>query len=133
MMVSCLICIQCSSPLSAEILAALSISSPVRFSSELLITLRTAILRSFKEWPEMASHWFLCPPVCDIIATFNEANVAGVLCLSHVLLSVFPTFNRVNDIPCFAGGCSMYVRAWKAWLVVVFQKVVTVWMWLQVR
>ena len=53
MMVSCLICIQCSSPLSAEILAALSISSPVRFSSELLITLRTAILRSFKEWPEL--------------------------------------------------------------------------------
>ena len=39
-----------------------------------------------------------------------EADVEGVLCLSHVLLSALPAFNQVDDIPFFTGGhrCSMY-------------------------
>ena len=37
---------------------------------------------------EMASYWFLCSPVCDIVAMSVEANVEGILCLSNILLTV---------------------------------------------
>ena len=55
----------------------------------------------------MASYWFLCPPVCDVVAMSIEE---GVLCLSNILLSALPGFNQVDHVPCLASGCSMYVE-----------------------
>ena len=43
---------------------------------------------------EMASYWFLCPPVC----------------LPNVLLSALPAFDQVGHVPCLADGCSTYVE-----------------------
>ena len=59
---------------------------------------------------EMASYWFLCPPVCDVVAMSIEADVEGVLCLPNVLLSALPAFDQVDHVPCLSGGCSMYVE-----------------------
>ena len=39
---------------------------------------------------QMASCWFLCPPVFDVIAMSNEADVEGVLCLPSVLIMALP-------------------------------------------
>ena len=59
---------------------------------------------------EMASYWFLCPPVCDVVAMSVEADVDGVLCFSNVLLSALPAFDQVDHVPCLTGGCSTYVE-----------------------
>ena len=59
---------------------------------------------------EMASNWFLCPLVCDVVAMSIEADVEGVLCLSNVLLSAFPALDQVDHVPCLAGGRSSYVE-----------------------
>ena len=61
----------------------------------------------------MASYWFLCPPVCDVVAMSTKADVEGFLCLPNVLLSALPTFNQIDHVPtvaCLAGGCSTYVE-----------------------
>ena len=42
----------------------------------------------------MASYWFLCPPVCDVVSMSVEADVEGVLCLPNVLLSALPAFDH---------------------------------------
>ena len=59
---------------------------------------------------EMASYWFLCPPVCDVVAMSIETDVEGVMCLPNVLLSALPAFDQVDHVPCLSGGCSMYVE-----------------------
>ena len=46
---------------------------------------------------EMASYWFLCPPVCNVVAMSVEADVEG--CLPNVLLSALLTFNQVDHVP----------------------------------
>ena len=56
---------------------------------------------------EMASYWFLCPPVCDVVV---KVDVEGVLYLPIVLLSALPAFDQVDYVPCLAGGCSRYVE-----------------------
>ena len=58
---------------------------------------------------EMASYWFLCPPVCDVVAMTVEADVEGFLCLSNILLTALPAFDQVDHVPCLAGGCSTYM------------------------
>ena len=58
----------------------------------------------------MASNWYLCPLVCDVIAMSIEADVEGVLCLSNTLLSALPAVIQVDHVPCLAGGRSSYVE-----------------------
>ena len=59
---------------------------------------------------EMASYWFLCPPVFDVIAMSIEADVEGVLCLPNVLLMALPAFDQVDHVPYLAGCCITYVE-----------------------
>ena len=59
---------------------------------------------------EMASYWFLCPLVRDVIAMSIEADVEGVLCLSNVLLAALPAIDQVDHVPCLAGGRSSYIE-----------------------
>ena len=59
---------------------------------------------------EMASFWFLCPAVCDVVAMSIEIDVEGFLCLPNILLSALLAFNQVDHVPCFASGCSTYVE-----------------------
>ena len=79
---------------------------------------------------EMASYWFLCPLVCDVVAMSIETDVEGVMCLPNVLLSALPAFDQVDHVPCLSGGCSMYI---KVCFMVVLRKLVPVWIRLQVR
>ena len=58
----------------------------------------------------MASYWFLCPPVCDVILMSVEADVEGVLCISNALLFALPAFDQVNHIPYHAVGCNTYIE-----------------------
>ena len=58
----------------------------------------------------MASYWFLCPLVCDVVAMSIEADVEEVLCLPNVLLSALPEIDQVDHVPCLAGGRSSYVE-----------------------
>ena len=59
------------------------------FSSKLLMTssLRTAILRSSKEWPGLLK--WPATPVFDVIVMSVEADVEGVLCLPTYRLRHF--------------------------------------------
>ena len=59
---------------------------------------------------EMASYWFLCLLVCDVVAMSIEADVEEVLCLPNVLLSALPEIDQVDHVPCLAGGRSSYVE-----------------------
>ena len=45
---------------------------------------------------EMASYWFLCLLVCDVVAMSIEADVEGVLCFPNVLLAVLPAINALK-------------------------------------
>ena len=58
----------------------------------------------------MGCHWFLRPPVHDIIAVSIQADVQWVLHLSHVLLMALPAINHVHGVLHLAGGCSSYVE-----------------------
>ena len=53
---------------------------------------------------EMASYWFLCPLMCDVVAMSIEADVEGVLCLPNILLLAI---DQVDDVPYLAGGRSL--------------------------
>ena len=59
---------------------------------------------------EVASYWFLCPLVRDVVAMSIEADVEGVLCLPNVLLSALPAIDQVDHVPCLAGGRSSYIE-----------------------
>ena len=56
----------------------------------------------------MGRHWFLCPPVHDVIMVSTQADVEWILHLSYILLMVLPAFNHVDGILSLAGGCSSY-------------------------
>ena len=73
----------------------------------------------------MASYWFLCPLVRDVVAMSIEADVEGVLCLSNILLSALPAIDQVDHVPCLAGG-----RSSNPWFMVALRKVMPVWIWL---
>ena len=59
---------------------------------------------------EMASYWFLCPPVCDVVTTSVEADVEAFFVSPNVLLSALPAFDQVDHVPCLAGGYSTYIE-----------------------
>ena len=59
---------------------------------------------------EMTSYWFLCPPVCDVVAMSVEADVEGFFFVANVLLLALPAFDQVDHIRCLAGGCSTYIE-----------------------
>ena len=42
---------------------------------------------------EMCRYWLLHLPMLDVIAVSVEADVEGVLCLSHILLLAPPALN----------------------------------------
>ena len=77
---------------------------------------------------EMASNWYLCPLVCEVVAMSIEVDVEGVLYLPNVLLSALPAVIQVDHVPCLAGGRSSYVEC-----LVSGCTSVPVWIWLQVR
>ena len=59
---------------------------------------------------EVGCYWFLSTCVLDVTMVTIEADVEGVLCLSHILLLASPSLNEVDDITCLAGGCSLYME-----------------------
>ena len=63
----------------------------------------------------------------DVLAMSIEADVEGVLSLSNVLLSALPAIDQVDHIQVAVA------RTLNAWFMVALQKVMPVWIWLQVR
>ena len=77
---------------------------------------------------EIISYWFLCAPVCDVVALSIKADVEGFLCLSNVLLSALPAFEIMFLVLQVAVAHTL-----KVCFVIVLWKLVPVWIWLQVR
>ena len=59
---------------------------------------------------EVGCYWFLSIRVLDVTMVAIEADVEGVLCLSHILLLASPSPNEVDDIMCLARGVSSYME-----------------------
>ena len=59
---------------------------------------------------EVASYWFLCPLVRNVVAMSIEADVEWVLCLPNVLLSALPAIDQVDHVPYLARGRSSYIE-----------------------
>ena len=40
----------------------------------------------------LGCYWLLCPPVCDVVTMGIQADMEGILCVSHVLLMTLPHY-----------------------------------------
>ena len=60
---------------------------------------------------EVGSYWFLCSVTFDVTAVSIEADMAGILCFSHILLLASSAFDKLYSwCAGLAGGCSPYVE-----------------------
>ena len=58
---------------------------------------------------EVGSYWFLCSVI--VTAVSIEADMAGILCFSHILLLASSAFDKLYSwCAGLAGGCSPYVE-----------------------
>ena len=58
----------------------------------------------------MGLYWLLYPPVCNVVAMAIKADMKGILCFSHILLSALLPLDQVDQILGLASGCSSYME-----------------------
>ena len=59
---------------------------------------------------KVGSYWLFCPAMNNIVAMAIQADMEGVLCLSHILFMAFLTLNQVDHILGLTSGHSSYME-----------------------